>query len=235
MTSPVIHPLPAPAANGNNAVTDMEVAVLFARRNSVYKQLPGCDVYDIDRDARNFAGSAPVVAHPPCRAWGRLRRQANPRPDEKELAIFAVEMIRKNGGVLEHPEASTLWPAAGLPEPGARDAWGGHTLCVNQSWWGHKAEKRTRLYIVGVEPKELPAIPLTMHEPSHIVAQSGRRKDGTRRPRRRPELTKAAREETPPDFAAWLCELARRAKPSGFNIKNQVGYYRGKSNGKCDK
>lgn len=56
----------------------MDVAVLFARQDSTYKALSGVDVYDIDRDARTFQGGMPVVAHPPCRAWGRLRAFANP-------------------------------------------------------------------------------------------------------------------------------------------------------------
>ena len=45
-----------------------QVAVLFARADSIYKTLPGCDVYDIKRDARTWPGGCPVVAHPPCRA-----------------------------------------------------------------------------------------------------------------------------------------------------------------------
>lgn len=48
------------------------VAVLFARSDSVYKSIPGCDVWDINRDARNWKGGAPIVAHPPCRAWGGI-------------------------------------------------------------------------------------------------------------------------------------------------------------------
>ena len=46
------------------------VAVLFARADSYYKTLPGCEVYDMERDARTYDGPWPVVAHPPCRAWG---------------------------------------------------------------------------------------------------------------------------------------------------------------------
>ena len=39
------------------------IGVLFARQDSRYKQLEGYDVYDIDRDARNFNGDYPVIAH----------------------------------------------------------------------------------------------------------------------------------------------------------------------------
>ncbi|WP_186289126.1 hypothetical protein [Burkholderia gladioli] len=183
------------------------VAVLFARADSIYKALPGCDVWDIERDARRYGGSSPVVAHPPCRAWGRLAHLAKPRSDEKALALFAVERVRKLGGVLEHPAYSKLWREAGLPAPGSRDAFGGHTLPVNQHWWGHRAEKATWLYIVGCEPASLPEIPLSMAMPSHVVCSSKKRGEKGYRPKMQP----AERERTPVDFARWLCEVARRA------------------------
>lgn len=191
------------------------VAVLFARADSVYKMLPGCDVWDIDRDARRWPGGAPVVAHPPCRAWGKLRHFAKPRHDEKELALLAVGQVRAWGGVLEHPAQSTLWQAAGLPMPGAgRDRFGGWTLPVDQDWWGHRAEKATWLYIVGCAPAELPPLPLRLEEPTHVVAMSKDRLKGGRitkgHPRWRPEVTKAERERTPPPFAVWLVAVARR-------------------------
>lgn len=103
----------------------MSVAVLFARQDSIYKSLPGCDVWDIERDARKWPGGAPIVAHPPCRAWGRLRSFAKPRVGERELALWAVDQIRLHGGVLEHPAGSQLWQEKPLPEPGERDEWGG--------------------------------------------------------------------------------------------------------------
>ena len=94
------------------------IAVLFARDDSRYKQLDGYDVYDIHRDARNYCLSYPVLAHPPCRAWGMLSHMANPRPDEKQLAYFALAQVRLNGGVLEHPAGSRLWKEAYLPLEG---------------------------------------------------------------------------------------------------------------------
>jgi len=184
------------------------ISVLFAREDSVYKTMPDLDVWDKQRDARNFTGNNPVVAHPPCRAWGRLRKFANPEKGERALSILAIRLIRKNGGVLEHPKSSTLWKKAGLPAPGKRDCFGGFTLGVNQHWWGHKAEKATLLYICGVEPKDLPPIPLNFIPPSHVVQSQS---DSTLKP----HISKAEREHTPIDFAKWLVDLASRCDRKG--------------------
>jgi len=181
------------------------VAVLFAREDSNYKAMPGVDVWDAERDARRWQGGEPVVAHPPCRAWGRLRHFAAPRADEKDLARWAVAQVRKWGGVLEHPAGSTLWQDQQLPAPGERDEFGGWTLPIVQMWWGHRAEKKTWLYICGAEPQDLPRMPLRLGEASHVV-QSRKRHD------HRPHITKAEREHTPPELASWLVELAARCK-----------------------
>ena len=180
-----------------------DVAVLFSRVDSIYKTLPGCDVWDITRDALNWRGNCPVVCHPPCRAWGRLRRFARPRDGERELALWAVKMVQRWNGVLEHPSSSLLWPVAGLPKPGKRDQFGGWTMSVLQWWWGHRAEKKTLLYIVGCEPRDVPPIPFKIGEASHVI--QSRKRCGYR-----PHVSKAEREHTPPAFAAWLVELARR-------------------------
>lgn len=193
------------------------VAVLFARADSVYKTMPECDVYDIERDARTWPGGCPVVAHPPCRAWGQMSHMAKPRHDEKDLARFAVAMVREWGGVLEHPRNSRLWPDQGLPEPGQRDAHGGWTLGISQHWWGHRAEKLTKLYIVGVEPAEIPAVPLSLHYATHVIAQNGSPRPDLGRGRLvkgmrgwRPKVSAAEREHTPPALARWLVDLAQR-------------------------
>lgn len=192
------------------------VAVLFARRNSVYKTFPDCDVFDIDRNALTFTGDMPIVAHPPCRGWGTLSHMAHHTEEEKQLAIWAVQRIRQNGGVLEHPKRSKLWEHLGLPRPGqGRDQFGGWTLGVAQQWFGHRAEKLTLLYIVGVEPRDIPPMPIVMGEPTHVISRTGRRRDGTRKGYNerfglKKECSKAEREHTPQAFAEWLCELARR-------------------------
>lgn len=182
------------------------VAVLFARTDSIYKTLPGVDVWDEARDARRWPGGAPVVAHPPCRAWASLRHCAKPRPGERELAMFAIEQVRKFGGVLEHPLNSTLWPIAGLPAIGEHDAWGGWTLPIHQYWFGHRARKATRLYIVGCEPRGLPPMPMRLGEATHTVGLWSGRDRATCKP----SITKPEFEHTPRELAVWLVELARR-------------------------
>lgn len=185
------------------------VAVLFARGDSIYKTLPHVDVWDIERDARRWPGGCPVVAHPPCRAWGRLRTFAHPRKGERLLATWVVRMVRQFGGVLEHPASSTLWPKAGLPAPGKRDKYGGWTLGIDQHSWGHKAKKATLLYIVGCGPEDMPDMPpLRLDYPTHVV--QSRKRVG-----HRPHITKAEREHTPHDLACWLLEVARRCAAGG--------------------
>lgn len=158
----------------------IEVAVLFARTDSNYKKIAECDVWDADRDARNYPGSYPVIAHPPCRAWGQLRHMAKPRPDEKQLAIFAIDQVRKYGGVLEHPKNSSLWPTANLPTDNILDQYGGWTLPINQYWCGHRADKQTNLYIVGCKPSEIPDIPILLGNAPCRIGSAGRRKNGQR-------------------------------------------------------
>lgn len=41
-----------------------EIAVLFARHDSVYKTLPGCDVWDKERNALNWPGGCAGIFHP---------------------------------------------------------------------------------------------------------------------------------------------------------------------------
>ena len=174
------------------------VAALFVRADSSYKSMRGVDAWDEVRDASRYLGPWPVVAHPPCRGWGRLRHLAKVRPGELALALFAVDRVRRFGGVLEHPASSQLWQAAGLPRPGERDAFGGFTYVVHQSWWGHRAPKATWLYVVGVDPSYFPAVPF------HLGLSDGRVE----------LMGRAERERTPERFATWLVELARRCGAS---------------------
>ncbi len=185
------------------------IAALFCRADSVYSTLPHVFAYDLARDARTWPGGSRVVCHPPCRLWGRLRTFVTaPEPGERELGPLAVELVRKHGGVLEHPELSTLWAHCDLPRPGTgQDAFGGFTIRVLQWWWGHRADKPTWLYICGISPDQLPAIPFREGPATHVI--QSRKRSGYR-----PHVTKREREQTPKDFAVWLVELARLCKPN---------------------
>lgn len=188
-----------------------EVAALYVDERGPYMDMDGVDQWTVDRDARLYDGPNSVVAHPPCADWSRLRAFARRDDARKSCGPRAVEQVREFGGVLEHPAHSSLWRGLSLPRPygtgylcrSLRDSEGGFTLAVNQCDWGHKAQKATWLYISGVHPRDVPALPLP-GTPTHVVTTS----------RRGPRLTKMGTVEgrlTPPAFAAFLVDIARRA------------------------
>jgi hypothetical protein len=121
--------------------------------------------------------------------------------------------------VLEHPAKSKLWPNY-LPEPGKTDYYGGWTLPIWQYWFGHRARKATRLYIVGVRPADVPPMPMVLGDAEFVVGTSGRRKDGSRK-KSRPEISKSEREHTPLEFARWLVQLAQETRKSQILLTNQ--------------
>jgi hypothetical protein len=169
----------------------MRVAALFTRERSHYAEL-GADCFPRSRGAHSFDLASPVVAHPPCRAWGRLRQFAKPREGERDLAIWAMWVVRHCGGVLEHPMCSQLWSFFGLV-PGRRDTFGGLLVPVDQSAFGHSAPKRTGLYFVRCE---LAVLPLAWGQPV---------------PGRVSHMCTAQRERTPIDLASALLNAARSA------------------------
>lgn len=189
------------------------VAVLFAREGSVYHAFSTCDVYDQKRDARTFAGGMPIIAHPPCRTWGCLKAFSTAPAEEHALGPWAVAQIRRWGGVLEHPKGSSLFRECGIPRPGCLpDEWGGWTLEVDQFHWGHKARKRTWLYIVGT--RQIPMRPWRLGEPTHVIDRPGsaRKRERPNSAGLKPWVSNAEREQTPPEFAAWLLEVARSCR-----------------------
>lgn len=191
------------------------VAVLFARADSVYKTMPECDVWDAERDALKWPGGLPVVAHPPCTRWSMINGVVLSRYPHKAAEFawgndggtfrFALDAVRQWGGVLEHPAGSRAFAHHALPKIGrGPDRFGGWSCEVRQVDWGHRAEKRTWLYVVGAGPDDLPPIPERREATALVV--------------RMPEcravelMGKAEREHTPPAFARWLVDLAQRCK-----------------------
>jgi len=136
------------------------IAALFVETNGVYFGLPNVDPWDEARDARLYDGPWPVVAHPPCKRWGRywgggpsakVKRQLG---DDGGCFASALESVRKWGGVLEHPEGSHAFKKYHIPCPGRGAGWipcldGGFVCCVEQGHYGHRARKATWLYAFG--------------------------------------------------------------------------------------
>ena len=84
------------------------------------------------------------------------------------------------------------------------DRFGGWSCEVRQVDWGHRAEKRTWLYIVGAHPDDLPELPPRGEATALVVSMPECRHVEL--------MGKAEREHTPPAFAEWLVELARRTR-----------------------
>ena len=144
------------------------VAALFVARNGVYFGMPDVEPWDMEADARLYAGPYPVVAHPPCERWGRYwsggPNLASPRKKlgaDDGCFAAALAAVRRFDGVLEHPEASHAWTAFGLNKPPKDGRWvvadwqGGWTCCVEQGHYGHAARKAAWLYAVGCELPDL--------------------------------------------------------------------------------
>ncbi len=172
------------------------VTVLCAQPRSIYNEIPGVDVYDAARDAFTFPGGSPVVAHPPCRLFGRLRHYVTDTDTdtEKFLGEFCADQVRRNGGVLEHPAGSVLWKLADLPQPGQSQG-EGFTLALPQWWFGHLSDKLTWFFFSGIDRANLPEIPMRLDSYD-------------RRPVK--NLSHRQREATPRALAEWLVECARR-------------------------
>jgi len=177
------------------------IPVLFVRDDSDYKQSSRFDCYDKARDATSYDGSASIIAHPPCRAWGVLAHMAKPAAGEKELALWAVDKVRQNGGILEHPKGSKLWRRKNLPLVGGfPDAWGGFCILIDQYDFGHVASKPTILYIVGCNRSQLPPIPKRGGVPTKSI--TGQVPNTAR-------CTQKEREYTPSLLIEWMAEVIK--------------------------
>jgi hypothetical protein len=179
-----------------------KIPVLFVQKKSNYKTIDSFDCYDEDRDALTYVGDTPVIAHPPCRLFSRLRKLSTADNNEKLLAYFAVDLIRKNGGVLEHPMGSLLWKEKDLPLPGNVDKYGGFTVQINQSWFGFPTPKQTYLYIVGIPYSHLPPCTIVFHPPLRSFAN----------------LTKNQRSETPKPLIYWLEKIIYRIRNNQLHL-----------------
>jgi hypothetical protein len=142
------------------------IAALYVETNGCYFGLPGVDPWNEVRDARQYIGPYPVVAHPPCQLWTRFAHvnykrwggEHNRPGNDGGCFGSALVSLQRFGGVLEHPAFSDAWKAFLLPRP-VGTGWhyaDGFFVCeVWQSAYGHKARKRTWLLYKGLPPQEL--------------------------------------------------------------------------------
>lgn len=147
------------------------IAALYVEAGGAYYNLDDVDPWDEIRDARQYDGPWPVVAHPPCQRWGKMWfgqpltvKKTGKRKglgDDGGCFAAALASVRKYGGVLEHPWGSLAWPHFDLNRPERAGGWipadwqGGWTCCVEQGAYGHYARKPTLLVCYGVDPPPL--------------------------------------------------------------------------------
>ena len=195
------------------------VAALYVDPRGPYPSMPGVECWDETRDARNYAGPHPVVAHPPCGPWGALAQMRVPNRERRTQDIGcaepAVAAVRLWGGVLEQPARSAMFRAFGMPSPfGGVDYCGGWTFHCSQVHWGHPAEKQSWVYVVGFA-RFLPMPPFPGRRPTHWVS-GGRKLDrkgsGGVVPAGIKVCSSGQRRRTPPAFAEFLVDLARQCR-----------------------
>jgi hypothetical protein len=196
----------------------MTVAALFVQTDGVYFGLSDVDPWDVARDARNYEGPYPVVAHPPCARWCRLaglveKRWGHKRGDDGGCFESALNSVREWGGVLEHPAYSDAWTCFGLPRP-RPGGWqgglcGGWSCYVEQARYGHAAKKATWLYAFGVT--KLPDLRWDYQPDAQSkawVSWCGNNTRGAVRPR----ISKVAASATSVEFRDVLIGIAQSAR-----------------------
>lgn len=186
-----------------------DVSALYIDPRGPYPKLLA-DCWDEARDARNYAGPNPVVAHPPCSRWCALahvnqKRYGQRIGDDGGCFASALASVRRWGGVLEHPAFSIAWRRFDL-QPPTRGCWqrciDGTFVCeLSQAAYGFPARKLTWLYAVGV-----PVTSADWSEPAPTGACGRPTRPGLKRIRDR----HASR--SPIAFAEWLISLAAQAK-----------------------
>lgn len=194
----------------------MKVAALFVETDGCYFGLPEVEPWDRARDAREYGGPHPVVAHPPCQLWGAMANVNFARwgglhnlpGNDDRCFTSALKSVNRWRGVLEHPAKSNAWHLHGLEVPkaiGWQQSGMGWTCEVWQSAYGHRANKATWLYYRGrSKPPELNwARPTGTHQ---IGFQDHRGKAMNK-----PTLGRRESNATPLEFRDVLIALARRA------------------------
>lgn len=192
----------------------MIVAALFVQEDGCYSSDERVDAWPESRDARNYQGILPVVAHPPCQLWGALASvnyarwggEHNRPGNDGGCFTSALKSVIRCGGVIEHPAKTRAFEANCIRKPSGigwtKCTSGGWVCEVWQSAYGHRANKATWLYYFG---RQAP-FQMKWERPkgSHQVGfQDQRGKE-----RNKPTLSKKEANATPIDFREELIKLA---------------------------
>jgi hypothetical protein len=190
------------------------IAALFVQTGGVYFGIPDVDPWDEARDARNYDGPNPVVAHPPCARWGNYwfgSPSGSKRfklGDDDGCFLAALWCVRAFGGVLEHPSGSRAWTYFNLNTPPHKGGWiqadtcGGWTCRVEQGHYGHRARKASWLYYAGLKnPPDL------IWGPSQSALSRTRARSSALE-----RLSKRERAQTPVPFRDLLLDIARSCR-----------------------
>lgn len=211
----------------------MTVAALYVQTGGAYFGDPRFEPWDQARDARNYAGPHPVIAHPPCQRWGKLwagqplfiKRTGIRKVKGDDDGCFAAALlaIKTWGGVIEHPWGSQAWRHFGLNLPPREGGWvnadfeGGWTCCVEQGRYGHYARKPTLLLVYGVRLEALERLVWGKSESRLDPAVIARM--GLKRAKRLGEMScrgggtdSTPRIGTPPAFRELLAGIARASR-----------------------
>lgn len=177
------------------------VNILFASKDSFYFQIPGLNVFDEKRNAESVERKGVFICHPPCAQWSRLRYFSNFNSRLKAYGPWSILLVRKFGGIIEHPASSLLFKKY-LPLPGQPpDKYGGFSLKITMHQFGASYHKPTWIYIVGINKKDLPAEPLNFSVISHSISNPGKRSALK-------EISKKERSLSPFPFIFWLVQVA---------------------------
>lgn len=195
------------------------IAALFVANPGTYIGLSDVDPWDKKRDAREYDGNYPVVAHPPCQLWTRFAHvnfarwggEHNRPGNDGGCFDSALSTLNRCGGVLEHPAFSDAWKEYDLPRPektllGWQLNSCGRWVCeVWQSAYGHAARKRTwLLYRGNKRPADLR---WDRFEGTHQIGFHDQRGKS----RNKPTISGKAASATPLSFRDALISLARES------------------------
>lgn len=238
--TPPLSPSGSPACSlpSSSGIFYLQIAALFVQADGCYAGLPFVDPWHQERDARNYTGPLPVVAHPPCQLWGAMAAvnfarwggDHNRPGNDGGCFASAIEAVRKWGGVLEHPAATRAWTAHNLTPPvtmGWQKTIEGDWVCeVWQSAYGHRANKATWLLYNGKNP------PMELRWKrivgTHQIGRSDQRGKALNKPTLGPRESSATPERFRDALIALASESQREAagladeKPDG-QAENAIG------------